>query len=60
MGRSGSLLSKNGWKWVVFLEKWVEVGESGWEWLRVTGSCWQRNSVKPVPVDYEKCIAIVC
>ena len=38
MGASGSLLSKNGWEWVVFVEKWVGVGESGWE----------RNSVKPV------------
>ena len=33
MGRSVSFLSKNGRGWVVFLEKWVGVGESGWEWL---------------------------
>ena len=59
MGRNGSLLSKNGWEWVAFLEKWVGVGESGWEWLGVTGSGWDRNSVKPVSVDYGKCIAIV-
>ena len=35
MGGSGSLLSKNKWELVVFLEKWVEVGESAWEWLGV-------------------------
>ena len=33
MVRSVSFLSKNGRGWVVFLEKWVGVGESGWEWL---------------------------
>ena len=32
-GRSGSLLSKNRWEWVVLFEKVVGVGESGWEWL---------------------------
>ena len=36
MGRSGSLFLKNGWEWVVFREKWVGVGESGW--VRVAGS----------------------
>ena len=46
MGRSVSFLSKNGRGWVVFLEKWVGVGESDWEWVRVVGSGWERNSVK--------------
>ena len=47
MGRSVSFLSKNGWEGVVFLEKWVGVGESGWTWVRVAGGGWERNSVKP-------------
>ena len=47
LGRSVSFLSKNGWEWVVFLEKWVGVGESDWKWVRVTGSGWEPNSVKP-------------
>ena len=54
------------WEWVVFIEKWVgmdrfcrKMGESGWEWLGVTGRGWDRNSVKPVSVDYGKCIAMV-
>ena len=34
-------LSKNRWKWVAFLEKWVGVGESGWEWLGVGKSGWE-------------------
>ena len=51
MGRSGSFLSKNGWEWVVFLEKWVGVGESNWEWLGVGESGCERNSVKPVIFD---------
>ena len=38
MGESGFVLSKNGWEWVVFLEKWVGVGQSEWEWLRVAES----------------------
>ena len=38
IGGSGLFLLKNGWEWVAFVEKWVGVGESGWE----------RNSVKPV------------
>ena len=47
MGGSWSLLSRNGWEWVVFLEKWVRVsrycGNKGrsmsflsknrWEWV---------------------------
>ena len=40
-------MSKNEWEWVAFLEKWVEVGESGWEWLGVSESGCERNSVKP-------------
>ena len=51
---------ENGSELVVFLEKRVGVGESGWEWLGVTGIGWDRNSVKPVSLDYGKCIAIVC
>ena len=47
MGGSGSLLTKNGWEWVVFVEKWVGVGESGWEWVRIGESGWERSSVKP-------------
>ena len=37
MGVSGLFLLKNGWEWVVFVEKWVGVADSGWE----------HNSVKP-------------
>ena len=58
MGRSVPFLSKNGWEWVVFLEKWVGivesgwewlgVGESGWEWVRVAGSGWEHKSVKAI------------
>ena len=51
MGGSGFFFLKNGWEWVVFLEKRVGVGESGWEWqewVRVAGTSWERNSVKPV------------
>ena len=54
---AGRFLSKNGWEWVVFLEKWMGVGdikwkwlgvgESGWERLRAAGSSWECNSVKP-------------
>ena len=50
MGESGSLLSKNGWEWLVFSQ---EMGGSGlfflkkrWEWVRVGESGWERNSVK--------------
>ena len=70
IGGSGLFLLKNGQEWiafvengselVVFLEKRVGVGESDWEWLGVTGIGWDRNSVKPVSLDYGKCIAIVC
>ena len=47
MGGSGcesGFYQKNGWEWVVFVEKWVEVGESGWEWVRVgeSGCEWVR------------------
>ena len=44
MSGSGSLLSKNGWEWVVFVENWVRVRESGWEWVRVgeSGCEWVR------------------
>ena len=45
MGGSGSLLSKNGWEWVVFLEKRVGVGESGWEWQGVGESGWEWQGV---------------
>ena len=38
MGESRFVLSKNGWEWVVFLEKWVGVGQSDSEWLGVAGS----------------------
>ena len=52
MGGSGSLFLKNGWEWVVFLEKWVGAGrfyqkmrgsglfflKNGWEWVRMNGS----------------------
>ena len=31
IGGSESLLSKNEWECVVFLGKWVGVGEIGWE-----------------------------
>ena len=41
MGRSVPFLSKNGWEWVVFLEKWVGIVESGWEWLGVGESGWE-------------------
>ena len=37
MGGNGLLLSKNEWEWVAFVEKWVGVCESGWEWVRVAG-----------------------
>ena len=61
MGGNESLFLKNGWAWVVFLEKWVGAGrfcqkmgdsglffsKNGWEWVRVAGSGWERNSVKP-------------
>ena len=49
------------WESIVFIEKWVGVGrccrkmsgrwlfllKTGWEWVRVPGSGWERNSVKP-------------
>ena len=49
MGESGSLLSKNGWEWVAFFEKWVRVrcfsgkmggsrsflSKNGWDWVGV-------------------------
>ena len=52
IGGSGLLFLKNGWKWVVFLEKWMGAGrfcqkmggsgllflKNGWELVRVTGS----------------------
>ena len=41
MSGIGSLLSKNGWEWVVFVEKWVGVGENGWKWVRVAESGWE-------------------
>ena len=41
MGGSGSLLSKNGWEWVAFVEKWVGVDESGLEWVKVAKSGWE-------------------
>ena len=59
IGGSGLFLLKNGQEWIAFVEKWVGVGESGWEGLGVTGRGWDRNSVKPVSVDYGKCIAMV-
>ena len=31
-------MSKNRREWVVFVEKWVGMGESGWDWVRVDGS----------------------
>ena len=34
-------MSKNGWEWVVFLEKWMGVGESGGEWLGAAESGWE-------------------
>ena len=41
MGGSGTLFLKNGWEWIVFLEKWVGVGESGGEWRGVARSGWE-------------------
>ena len=55
MGGSESLLSKNEWECVIFLEKWVGASrfcqkmsgsvlfflENGWEWVRVVGSDWE-------------------
>ena len=52
MGESVSFLSKNGWEWVAFVEKWVGMGlfflknvweqvifvENGWEWVKAVGS----------------------
>ena len=66
MGGNGSLLSKSGWEWVVFIEKWLGVCrfirkmggtgsflfKNGWEWVRVAGSGWEGNSVKPYSNGY--------
>ena len=66
MGGSGSFLSKSGWEWVVFIEKWLGVGrfsrkmggtglfflKNGWEWVTVAGSGLESNSVKPYSNGY--------
>ena len=39
MSGSGSLLLKNGWKWVVFLERWMGVCDGGWEHSLVKPKC---------------------
>ena len=43
-GRSVSLLSKNGWGWVVFLKKWVGVGRFCKK-MGGSGLCFLKNGV---------------
>ena len=48
-------MSKNGWEWVVVLEKWLGAAESGWEWLVVQFgkahtrmTAWLKNGIHPI------------